>query len=127
MAAKTLNFSTNDDLTFDGCSNSITPFATPWHMADANTSDLAEDRYFHKATLKSLADIKQHSTGAKFDPLQSLQGLVQVLMNYVRLLEVLFGDWCPHMQWVLQLQDALNSHEGLLEKWITPVLMINLL
>ncbi len=43
------------------------------------------------------------------------------------LLEVLFGDWCPHMQWVLQLRDALDSHERLLENLITPVLMINLL
>jgi hypothetical protein len=50
-----------------------------------------------------------------------------MLTNYVCLLKVLFGDWCPHMQWVLQLQDALDSHERLLENRITPVLMINLL
>ena len=31
------------------------------------------------------------------------------------------------MQWVLQLQDALDSHKRLLKNWITPVLMINLL
>jgi hypothetical protein len=31
------------------------------------------------------------------------------------------------MQWVLRLQDALDSHERLLENRITPVLMINLL
>jgi hypothetical protein len=47
--------------------------------------------------------------------------------NYVRLLKVLFGNWCPHMQWVLQLQDALDSHKRLLENRITQVLMINLL
>jgi hypothetical protein len=29
LAAKTLNFSANNDLTFDRCSNGITPFATP--------------------------------------------------------------------------------------------------
>jgi hypothetical protein len=69
LAAKTLNFSANNDLTFGGCSNGITPFATPWRMADANKYDFAEDRYFHKATLKSLADIKRHATGAKFEPL----------------------------------------------------------
>jgi hypothetical protein len=103
LAAKTLNYSANNDLTFDGCSNGITPFATLWRTAEVNNSDLAEDRYFHKAMLKSLADIKRHATGPKFDPPQSLQGLLQVLTNYVRLLEVLFGDWCPHMQWVLQL------------------------
>jgi hypothetical protein len=38
-----------------------------------------------------------------------------------------FGDWCPHMQLVLQLQDALDSHKRLLENQITPVLMISLL
>jgi hypothetical protein len=127
LAAKTLNFSANDDPTFDICSNGIPPFATPWHTVDANNSDLAEDRYFHEAMLKSQADIKQHTTGAKFEPPQSLQGLVRVLMNYICLLKVLFGDWCPHMQWVLQLRDALDSHERLLENRITPVLMINLL
>ncbi len=42
LAAKTLNFSTNNDLTFDGCSNGITPFATPWRTADANNYNLTE-------------------------------------------------------------------------------------
>jgi hypothetical protein len=98
FVAKTLNFSANNDLTFDGCSNGITPFATPWHTADANNSNLMENRYFHKATLKSPANIKQHAMGAKFEHPQSLQGLVRVLTNYVRLLKVLFGNWCPHMQ-----------------------------
>jgi hypothetical protein len=127
LAAKTLNFSTNNNLTFDGCSNGITLFATPWCTVEANNSNLTEDCYFHEATLKSPADIKRHATGPKFNPPQSLQGLVRVLTNYVCLLEVLFGDWCPHMQWVLQLQDALDSQERLLKNQITPVLMINLL
>jgi hypothetical protein len=127
LAAKTLNFSANKDPTFDGCSNGITLFATPWRMVDANNSNLAEDRYFHEATFKSPADIKGHTTGAKFDPPQSLQGLVRVLTNYVRLLKVLFGNWCPPMKWVLQLRDALDSHKRLLKNRITPVLMINLL
>jgi hypothetical protein len=127
LAAKTLNFSANDDMTFDGCQNGITPFATPWRTADANNNDLADDRYFNEATLKSPADIQRHATGTKFEPPQSLQGLVRVLTNYVRLPEVLFGEWCPHMQWVLRLRDALDSHERLLENRITPILMINLL
>ena len=127
LAAKTLNFSANEDMTFDGCSNGITPFATPWRTADANNSDLADDRYFNEATLKSPADIKRHATGAKFAPPQSLQELVRVLTNYVRLLKILFGDGCIHMKWVLRLRDALDSHERLLESRITPVLMINLL
>ncbi len=72
LATKTLNFSTNDDMTFDGCSNGITLFATPWRTADANNNDLADDRYFNEATLKSPADIKRHATGANFEPPQSL-------------------------------------------------------
>jgi hypothetical protein len=48
LTAKTLNFSANDDMTFDGCSNGITPFATPWRSADANNNDLADNRYFRK-------------------------------------------------------------------------------
>ena len=127
LAAKRLNFSANNDMTFDGCSNGITPFATPWRTADANNNDLADDRYFSEATLKSPTEIIQHTTGAKFEPPQSLQGLARVLTNYVCLLEIMFGDWCPHMEWVLRLRDALNSHERLLETRITPVLMINLL
>jgi len=107
--------------------NNIAPFVTPWHVADENNSDLANDRYFNNTTLKSPADIKRHVTGAKFVPPQSLQGLLRVLTNYVRLLEVLFGDACAHMHWVLQLRNALGFHERLLETRITPVLMINLL
>ena len=99
LAAKTLNFSANEDMTFDGCSNGITPFATPWRMADVNNNDLGlgDNWYFNKATLKSLADIKRNATGAKFVPPQSLQELVRMLTNYVRLLDIMFGDECPHM------------------------------
>ncbi len=32
-AAKTLNFSSNDDRTFVGCTSGITPFAVPWRSA----------------------------------------------------------------------------------------------
>jgi hypothetical protein len=58
LATKMLNFSANKDITFDGCYNGITPFATPWRTADENNNDLADDWYFNKATLKSPADIK---------------------------------------------------------------------
>jgi hypothetical protein len=62
VGAKTLNFSANNDVAFDGCSNSITPFVVPWHTAEANNSNIVEESYFHNATLKSLADIKWHTT-----------------------------------------------------------------
>ena len=98
LAAKTLNFSANEDMTFDSCSNGITPFAAPWRTANANNNDLADDWYLNEAMLKSPADIKRHATGAMFVPPQSLQEFVRMLTNYVRLLEIMFGDGCPHMQ-----------------------------
>jgi hypothetical protein len=85
-------------------------FAIPWRTADANNTNIVEERYFNDATLKSPVDIRQYVTGSKFKPPQSLQGLVRVLTNYIWLLEVLFRDWCLHMQWVLQLRDALDTH-----------------
>ena len=88
---------------------------------------MAEERYFDKATLKLPADIKKHATGAKFEPPKTLQGLGRVLTNYVRLLEVLFGDHCPHMLWVQRLRDGLDDHERILETRITPTLIIHLL
>jgi len=126
-AVKTLNFSANDDRTFVGCTSGITPFAVPWRTEDAVNIDMAEERYFEEATLKSPADIKKHATGAKFDPPKTLQGLGRVLTNYVRLLEVLFGDHCPHMLWVQHLRNGLDDHERILETRITPTLMIHLL
>ena len=56
-AVKSLNFSSNDDRTFVGCTGGITPFAVPWRTEDAVNSDIAEERYFDEATLKSPADI----------------------------------------------------------------------
>jgi hypothetical protein len=52
---------------------------------------------------------------------------MRVLTHFIWLLEVLCGDWCPHMQWVLRLRDARDTHKQLLKNRITPVLMINLL
>ncbi len=126
-AVKTLNFSANNDRTFVGCTSGITPFAVPWRTEDAVNINMAEERYFNKATLKSPADIKKHVTGAKFDPPKTLQDLRRVLTNYVRLLEVLFGDHCPHMLWVQRLRDGLDDHERILETRITPTLIIHLL
>ena len=124
-AVKTLNFSANDDRTFVGCTSGITPFAVPWRTEDAVNIDMAEERYFNKATLKLPADIKKHATGAKFEPLKTLQGLGRVLTNYVWLLEVLFGDHCPHMLWVQHLRNRLDDHERILETRITPTLIIH--
>jgi hypothetical protein len=55
-AAKTLNFSHNDDHTYVGCTSVITPFAVPWRSADAINEALADDRYFNESTFKMPED-----------------------------------------------------------------------
>ncbi len=94
---KTLNFLANNDRTFVSCTSGVTPMAVPWRTEDAVSVDIPEERYFKESMFKLPVDIRKHATGAKFEPPKTLQGLVRVLTNYVRLLEVLFGDHCPHM------------------------------
>jgi hypothetical protein len=48
-------------------------------------------------------------------------------MNYIRLVEVLFGNKRPHLLCVIQVRDGLDYHEQLLEGRVTPTLMINVL
>jgi hypothetical protein len=124
---KNPEFSNNDDRTFVGCTNGITPFAVPWKSAEAVNEALADERYFDKATLKSPADIKKHVTAGTFEAPTSLQGLTRVLTNYVRLLEVMFELECPHLTTVMQIRDGLVQHKRMLESRITPILIINLL
>jgi hypothetical protein len=69
----------------------------PWRTAEAINEDLAEDEYFEVATLKSVADIRKHVTSAKVELPISLQGVVRVLNNYCRVLDVLFGPDCLHL------------------------------
>jgi hypothetical protein len=126
-AVKILNFLASNEWTFVRCSNGITPFCTPWQLADAVDSDMADKHYFQEATLKSLADVKKFAMGAKFDPPQTLNGLIRIFTKYIRLLEVLFGNQFHYLQWVLQLRDGLDLHDCSLESCITPPLMINLL
>jgi hypothetical protein len=77
--------------------------------------------------LKSPADIKKFATGAKFNPPQTLYGLTRIFTNYIHLLEVLFGNQCHHLHWVLRLRDGLDLYKHSLEFRVTPSLMINLL
>jgi hypothetical protein len=114
-AVKSLNFFANDDLTFDGCSNGIIPFCTPWRLAEAVNSDMANKQYFQEAMLKSQVDIKTVATGARFDPPQMLHGLTRIFTNYIRLLEMLFGNQCHHLHLVLRLRDGLDLHMHSLE------------
>jgi hypothetical protein len=124
---KTFSFSSNGDKTYAGCTKGITIFAVPWRTAEAMNEDLAEDEYFEAATLKSVADIRKHVTSAKVELPTSLQGLVRVLNNYCRLLDVLFGPYCPHLTHVISIRDGLETHEAELESRLTGVLILHLM
>jgi hypothetical protein len=107
---KTFSLLSNGDKTYAGCTKGITIFAVPWRTADAINEDLAEDEYFEATTLKLVADIWKHVTSAKVELPTSLQGVVRVLNNYCRLLDVHFGPDCPHLANVIAIQDALETH-----------------
>ncbi len=124
---KSLNFLADDDWTFDGCAKGITPFSIPWLSAETVNNDLAKERCYQELTLKSTADIRKWELSSRFDPPTSLQGLVRVLTNYIRLVEVLFGNKCPHFLCVIQVRNGLDYHERLLEGRVNPALMINVL
>ena len=124
---KTFSFSSNGDKTYAGCTKGITIFAVPWRTADAMNKDLAEDEYFEAAMLKLAADIQKHVTSAKVELPTSLQGVVWVLNNYCRLLDVLFGPDCPHLTHVISIRDGLETHEKELESCLTGVLILHLM
>jgi hypothetical protein len=98
-----------------------------WRTVEAINEDLAEDEYFEAATLKSVADIQKHVTSAKVELPTSLQGTVQVLNNYCRVLDVLFGPDCLHLTHVSDIQDRLETHEVELESRLTGVLILHLM
>ncbi len=52
---------------------------------------------------------------------------MQVLNNYLRLLEVLFGDRCPHLLMVLEIRDGLEDQEFDLESRLTQPLILHLM
>ncbi len=118
-AVKIFNFLANDDRTFDGCSNGITPFCIPWQLAEAVNSDMVVKRYLQEAIAEISSGYKNFATGAKFDPPQMLHGLTRIFTNYIRLLEVLFGDQCHYLHWVLRLRDGLDLHERSLQSRVT--------
>ena len=123
---RSLNFSANGDRTYAGCTKGITIFTTPWRTAEAINEDLAEDEYL-APTLKSVADVRRHVTSAKVELPTSLLGLVRVLNNYCRLLEELFGPECHHLEHVLAIRDALETHEADLESRLTSTLILHLM
>jgi hypothetical protein len=124
---KLLNYLADDDRTFDGCAKDITLFSVPWLLMETVNNYLDEERYYQELTLKSTADIRKRESSSRFDPPTSLQGLVRVLTNYIRLVKVLSRNKCPHLLCVIQIRDRLDYHNRLLEGRVTPALMINVL
>jgi hypothetical protein len=124
---KSLNFSSNGDNTYAGCTKGITIFAVPWRTADAINKDTAKDKYFAAAMLKLVADIRKHVTGAKVELPTSHRGLVRVINNYCHLLEVLFGPDCPHLLHVGSIRGTLETHEANLESRLTGSLILHLM
>jgi hypothetical protein len=74
-----------------------------------------------------VADIRKHVTCAKVELPTSLQGVVRVLNNYCRLLDVLFGPDCQHLTHIISIQDGLETHEVELESHLTGVLILHLM
>jgi hypothetical protein len=124
---KALSFLSNGYKTYAGCTKGMTPFATPWRMAEAMNKDIAEEQYFAESTVELVADIQKHITRAKVELPTLLLGVVRVLNNYLRLLEVLFGDWCPHLLMVLEIRDGLEDKEFDLESRLTQPLILHLM
>jgi hypothetical protein len=108
---KSLSFPTNGDKTHAGYAKGITPFGTPWWLVEAMNEDTAKEGYFDQATLKSPADIRKHATSAKVELPRTHLGVVRVLNNYTRLLEVLFRDNCDHLVHVRAIRAGLEDNE----------------
>jgi hypothetical protein len=98
---KGMNFSTNCNKTNAGCTKGITPFATPWRLFKEMNEDAAKESYFEASTVKLVADIWKHVAGMKVELPTTFVGLIRVLNNYSRLVEVLFGAECDHLAQVL--------------------------
>ena len=124
---KSFSFASNGDKTYAGCTKGITIFATPWRSVEAMNEEAAEESYFDAATLKSPADVRKHVTGTKVELPSTFLGLIRVLNNYTRLLEVLFGHDCPHLIMVLAIREGLEQHETDLESRLTPSLILHLM
>ncbi len=101
---KGMNFSANCDRTHVGCTKGITPFATPWCSFEEMNEDAAKESYFEASTVKSVADIRKHAAGTKVKLPNTFVGLIRVLNNYSRLMEVLFWAECDHLAQVLVIR-----------------------
>jgi hypothetical protein len=124
---KSLSFAANGDKTHAGCTKGITLFGTPWRSVEAMNEDVAKEGYFGQATLQLPEDIRKHATSAKVELPRDHLGLVRVLNNYTRLLEVLCGDDCDHLVHVRAIRDGLEDNQTDLEAKITQSLCLHLM
>jgi hypothetical protein len=122
-----MNFSANCNRTHAGCTKGITPFATPWHLFEEMNEDAAKELYFETSTVKLVADIWKHVAGTKVKIPTTFVGLIRVLNNYSRLVEVLFGAECDHLAQVLAIRGGLEDHEMVLDTRLTPLLILHLM
>jgi hypothetical protein len=124
---KGMNFSTNCDRTHAGCTKGITPFATPWCMFEEMNEDAAKESYFEASMVMSVVDIPKHVAGTKVELPTTFVGLIRVLNNYSRLVEVLFGAECDHLAQVLAIRGGLEDHEMVLDTRLAPSLILHLM
>jgi hypothetical protein len=81
LTVKTLSFLSNGDKTYAGCTRGITIFAVPSCTAKAMNEDAAEEEYYQASTLKSVADVRKHTTGEKVELPTDLLGLIWMFNN----------------------------------------------
>jgi hypothetical protein len=127
VMVKGMNFSANCDRTHAGCTKGITPFATPWHLFEEINEDAAKELYFEAFMVKLVADIRKHVARMKVELPTTFGGLICVLNNYSRLVEVLFGAECDHLAQVLAIRGGLEDHETVLDTRLTPSLILHLM
>ena len=127
QTAKNGNYAASNDITYEGCTAGMTPFACPYLLAkDAHDDDL-ESEAFNAATHKTQSDNQKFLAGKRFTPPRNVSDVLKVLNNYICWLGVMFGDWCPHLLMVIQLRDALYDLESDLDFSIDRHLCLTLL
>jgi hypothetical protein len=124
---KGMNFSANCNWMHAGCTKGITPFATPWRLFEEMNEDAAKELYFVASTVKLLVDIRKHVAGTKVELPTTFVGLIRVLNNYSRLVEILFGAECDHLAQVLAIRGGLEDHETVLDTRLIPSLILHLM
>jgi hypothetical protein len=96
-------------------------------MQDTMNEEEEEELCYNLSTLKSVADVRKHINSGTVELPATLLGLLRLFNNYCHLLEVLFGQNCPHLVHTRGIRDALDDNEADLETRITQKLCLHLL